>query len=167
LDEETHHTIFTAFQRMLDDDQEKSIRFFINTPGGDETYMLSLYDLIITSPVKIKTVGIGEVSSAGVLLLAAGHERYVSENCVLMSHQGSYSLEGKYEDAKARMEWINWVEKRWAELMARHSGKDTSYWKRITKKEAELWILGGQAIVDAGLADVVITNTHEATISES
>ena len=66
-------------------------------------------------------------------------------------------MEGTFEEAKARMKWMEWTEGRWAELMARHTARDASYWKRVSKKEAELWVLGGANIVAQGFADGVIT----------
>ena len=43
-----------------------------------------------------------------------------------------------------------------AELMARHTPQDKAYWKKLTKKEAESWYMGGRDIVERGLADYVV-----------
>jgi len=133
------------------------ITLYINTPGGDEAGMFMLYDLIRTAKNLVVTVGMGEVCSAGVLLLAAGDRRLVTENCVLMSHEGRHSaVDLSASEAKARMKLVEYNEWQWCELMARHTGKAAKEWEKITKKEAELWLLGGQEIVDKGIADVVV-----------
>jgi ATP-dependent protease ClpP protease subunit len=152
---DSYNTFIVAF-RLLES-QGKPINVILNTEGGDVVYMFSIYDLIRSATVPITIIGTGQVCSAGVLLLVAGHKRYVTENCVLMSHQGNFGMEGTFEEAKARLKWMEWTEGRWAELMARHTTRDSSYWKRVSKKEAELWVLGGANIVAQGFADAVVT----------
>ena len=143
---------FKAFEKT-----PEPITIYIDTPGGSMAQMFAIYDIITSSPNEVIGIGVGEIASAGVLLLACCDKRYVTENAVLMSHQPT--VEGqtlRLDEAKARRRWEDWNQERWAELMARHTPKDKTYWNRITKKEAELWLLGGEEIVAAGLADEVI-----------
>ena len=100
----------------------------------------------------------GEVCSAGVLILACAPNRLVTESCVLISHSGRGEVEGTHEDMKARIKYYDWSELHWADLMARYTPEDASWWKLKTKRESERWYFGGPAIVAAGLADSVITD---------
>lgn len=154
IDEEAYSKFVAAFRYL--EETDGPINIILCTPGGDVSYMFSMYDMIRASKKEITVIGTGEVCSAGVLLLACGHKRIVTENCVLMSHAGSADMEGDYETIKARMKWLDWTQERWAVLMARHTPQDTSWWKRWTKKEAEIWFLGGDEIVAKGLADAVL-----------
>lgn len=149
---------FTVGFRTLDAHSDAPIKLWLNTPGGDETGMYMAYDLIRTATSPIITIGIGEVASAGVLLLAAGHRRLVTENAVVMSHEGSGGMHSDLSasEIKSRMKWIKWLEENWCDKMALHTPKTAKEWARITSKEAELWLLGGAQIVEEGLADVVI-----------
>jgi len=138
--------------------QEVTIR--LNSPGGDVKSMFAIHDLIRTSPRDICVVGYGEICSAAVLILACAHRRVVMENCCLMSHEPKVTGD---EDglglraAKDRRQWEDWILTQWCELMARYTGKEAKWWKDLTeKKKAEYWLLGGKAIVEAGLADEVI-----------
>lgn len=157
IDTDSYSQFLHSFLYLQNDPQHKKITFIMNTPGGDMTYMFSMYDLIRSSSKPVKIIATGEVCSAGVLLLACAHERVVMENTVLMSHQGSFVSEGKFSEMADRMKWIAWMEKTWAKLMAKHAGKTERQWVNLGKKKAEFWVLGGAAIVEAGLADRVAT----------
>lgn len=150
-----YDSMVVAFHQM--DQEEGPIKMIINTPGGDISSMFSIYDIIRLANNEVWGIGTGEVCSAGVLILAGCHKRYVTENCVLMSHKGSTSFSGNIEDLESRTKWYKWMSDRWPELMSRHTPNDAAYWKRVQKREAELWILGGENIVQAGIADQVIT----------
>lgn len=136
------------------------IRVVLNTPGGDVESMFAIHDAIRSTPCPVQVIGIGNVCSAGVLLLACGDQRLVTENLVLMSHESHGSEEGLgFRASQDRMKFRKWQHNRWCELMARYTSdieKDAGWWKRKTERQAEYWLLGGQAIVDAGLADFVI-----------
>lgn len=135
------------------------VRLMLNTPGGDVTAMFALHDLIRTAPVPVHAFAYGEVVSAGVLLLACCHHRTVTESCVLMSHEATVGEETELglRAAKDRRQWEDWSHTWWCELMARYTpdDKDAGWWKRKTERKAEYWRLGGQQIVDEGLADEV------------
>jgi len=157
LDADSYSQFLHAFLYLQGDPTNEKITLILNTPGGDMMYMFSIYDLIQSSKKPIRVLGTGEIASAGVLLLACCHERIVMENTVLMSHEGSFGMEGKFSEATERMKWIKWIEGRWAELMAKHTKHNERYWKNLGKKKAEFWVLGGQAIVKEGVADRVAT----------
>ncbi len=157
---------FTKVFRRFQVQSEEPITIWLNTPGGDEEGMLVFYDLVTTSKVPITIVGSGSICSAGVLMLACGHKRLVTENCTLMSHE-SRGLGGpdlRHSEAKERRKWEDWLHDRWFELMARctepHTQDrdrvcDAKFWKQVTERKAEYWLLGGQAMIDHGLADAI------------
>lgn len=136
----------------------KSVTVWLNTPGGDVQSMFAFYDIVQASKLEVIGIGHGQVVSAGVLMMACCNTRYVTENCVLMSHEGAdYDSGGlRYSEAKERRKWEDWTHARWCELMARHTPHDAAYWRSLTNRKAEYWLLGGEAIVAEGLADKVI-----------
>lgn len=153
---------FTMVFRRLLALSSKPITVWLNTPGGDEEGMLVFYDLVTTSPAPVTIVATGSVCSAGVLMLACGHNRLVTENCTLMSHE-SRGLGGpdlRHSESKERRKWEDWLHEQWFELMGRcctrtRPESDAKFWKRVTEKKAEYWLLGGQQIIDAGIADAI------------
>lgn len=138
---------------------EKPITVWLNTGGGDVQSMFMFCDTVKNSRAPITVIGHGNVCSAGVLMLAAGHKRLVTRHVVMMVHQ--YASDGeseglRYAEAKERRKWEDWTHVRMIELMAEYSGRDVKYWKSVFDKKPEHWLLGGQEIVDEGLADEVL-----------
>ena len=78
----------------------KEINFYINSPGGLVTAGLGIYDTMqyINSPVS--TLCIGQASSMGSFLLAAGEKgkRYSLPNSRIMVHQPSAGFQGQATD---------------------------------------------------------------------
>jgi ATP-dependent protease ClpP protease subunit len=140
---------------MEDSKPGTPITVWLNTPGGHVPSMFQIYDCIVGSPSEITVIGHGEVISAGVLIFVAGHKRLVTDNCVFMSHEGAdFEASGlNYSEMKERKKYWDWTMSRWNELMERHTPYNAAHWKSVTSKKAEFWLLGGQAIVDYGIAD--------------
>lgn len=138
------------------------VTVWLNTYGGDVNSMFVYHDIVRAAKFEVNVIAVGQVCSAGVLMLACGHNRYVTENCILMSHRGEDGMHGNLEQLEARMKYVKWSEERWAELMARYSpdyvdgvARDAKYWFALGKKRSEWWVFGGEAIVHEGLADAV------------
>lgn len=141
----------------------KPITIWLNTPGGDINSMFTFHDLVRASKCDITIIGTGQVCSAGVLMLACGDIRKVTESCVLMSHRSEGTHEGNLEQLEALAKVARWQEEHWAKLMARYTpeevdGKtrDWKYWFNQGKKTTQWWLTGGEAIVHEGLASEVL-----------
>jgi ATP-dependent protease ClpP protease subunit len=134
------------------------IDIMLNTPGGDVISMFAVHDVMRNSPLRIKVTGYGQVCSAGVLVLAAGDERYVTESCSWMSHEPTSGGDPDLglRAAKSRRKWEDWSHIHWCYLMSCYTPYSPKWWEKHTEKNAEYWLLGGREIVDAGLADTCI-----------
>lgn len=142
---------------VMEQKSNEDITVWLNTPGGSVYSMYQFYDTILASPCKFTVIGHGQICSAGVLMLACAHKRLVTENCVLMSHEGAdfNNADLRYSEAKERRKLEDWIMSQWNVLMARHTPYDAQHWKSITARKAEFWLLGGRAIVNYGLADAL------------
>ena len=96
----------------------KEISFYINSPGGLVTAGLGIYDTMqyINSPVS--TLCIGQASSMGSFLLAAGEKgkRYSLPNSRIMVHQPSAGFQGQATDILSLKERLN-------KIYSKHTGK--------------------------------------------
>lgn len=152
IEEETGSWFWTALRQLGSD----PVDVFLNTPGGDVTSMYAIHDAI-RSHGGVTVCGYGQVCSAGVLVLACAKDRIVAESTVLMSHEATAdSGELGYRAAKDRRKLEDWQHVYWCELMARYTPHDAKWWKQKTERQAEYWLLGGEAIVAAGIADRVL-----------
>ena len=156
--EETTGLWFVRTLNFLEGINSEPVTVYMNTPGGDVISSFAMYDAIQNAGVTVRMIGTGNVCSAGVLLLACAHERYVTESTLWMTHQasgfGSWGL--RLDESQSRREADDWMETHWCKLMARHTPRTAKQWAKVTKDKAEWWLLGGAAIVKEGLADEVI-----------
>ena len=75
--------------RSQDEDSQKDIFLYVNSPGGSITAGMAIYDTMQFVPNDIVTVGIGMAASMGQLLLTAGTKgkRYITPNARVLLHQ--------------------------------------------------------------------------------
>ncbi len=107
---------------------KKEINFYINSPGGLVTAGLGIYDTMqyITSPVS--TLCIGQASSMGSFLLAAGEKgkRLSLPNSRIMVHQPSAGFQGQATDIQIHAKEIQQLKERLNKLYSKHTGKSAS-----------------------------------------
>ena len=74
------------------------LNLVINSPGGSLTDAFALISIMESSKIPIRTVGIGEVASAGLLILMSGTPglRTVEKTAEIMSHNFSAGSTGTY-----------------------------------------------------------------------
>ena len=103
----------------------KEINFYINSPGGLVTAGLGIYDTMqyINSPVS--TLCIGQASSMGSFLLAAGEKgkRFSLPNSRIMVHQPSAGFQGQATDIQIHAKEILSLKERLNKIYSRHTGK--------------------------------------------
>ena len=107
------------------EDPKKEIYFYINSPGGLVTAGLGIYDTMqyINSPVS--TLCIGQASSMGSFLLAAGDKgkRHSLPNSRIMVHQPSAGFQGQATDIQIHAKEILLLKDRLNKIYAKHTGK--------------------------------------------
>ena len=140
---------------MAKEDPSEVIRIFINSTGGDISVMFAIHDIIRSVPCQIHTIGMGQVMSAGTLLLACGHRRYIYENTVVMLHEPYFSSdELKIDSMKKELAINKILRDKMLSLMALYLSIDC--------KQLEMDLAAGDKYLTAeeavkyGLADEVI-----------
>ena len=115
----------------------KEINFYINSPGGLVTAGLGIYDTMqyINSPVS--TLCIGQASSMGSFLLAAGEKgkRYSLPNSRIMVHQPSAGFQGQATDIEIHANEVLSLKKRLNEIYSQHTGKSVDEIKTALERD--------------------------------
>ncbi len=103
----------------------KDISFYINSPGGVVTSGLAVYDTMQYIKPKIATICIGQASSMGSMLLAAGEPgmRYALPNARIMIHQPSGGARGQAVDIEIQAQEILDLRERLNVIYAQHTGQ--------------------------------------------
>jgi len=134
---------------------KKEIYFYINSPGGLVTSGLGIYDTMqyIKSPVS--TLCIGQASSMGSFLLAAGEKgkRFSLPNSRIMVHQPSAGFQGQATDIQIHAKEILSLKERLNKIYSKHTGKSVK--EIATALERDKFMTAEEA-KDFGLIDKVV-----------
>ena len=104
---------------------KKEIYFYINSPGGLVTSGLGIYDTMQYVKSPVSTLCIGQASSMGSFLLAAGEKgkRFSLPNSRIMVHQPSAGFQGQATDIEIHANEVLSLKRRLNQIYSKHTGK--------------------------------------------
>jgi ATP-dependent Clp protease protease subunit len=142
------------------DNPKKEISMYINSPGGEVTSGLAMYDTMQFIRPPVSTLCTGQAASAGSLLLAAGAKdmRFSLPNSRIMVHQPSGGFQGQATDILLHAAQIQNIKRRLNEIYVKHTGQ--SYQMIEDTLERDRFMTAEQAR-DFGLVDKVIDKRPE------
>jgi ATP-dependent Clp protease protease subunit len=164
IDDDNFETYLKAIHYFNDQENKEPIELYLDSNGGSVSTMCAFYDAIRSSDMPIYTIATGEVCSAAVLILLAGHLRFATENAYLMHHLASnYGGGGEDErEIQARAKQFKAWSKRTYKLLAYHSLKTAKWWEDQATTEGEVW-LDANTMHEFGVVDEVIKNPKRVT----
>ncbi|MFH1201889.1 MAG: ATP-dependent Clp endopeptidase proteolytic subunit ClpP [Candidatus Omnitrophota bacterium] len=139
------------------EDVNKDINIYVNSPGGSITAGLAVYDTMQFVKPDICTYCLGQASSMGALLLAAGTKgkRFCLPHARIMIHQPWGGVQGQAADISIQTKEILRLRDRINELLSSHTGQPL---ERIQKDTDRDYFMSAQEAKDYGLIDEVIVN---------
>ncbi|MBO6488676.1 MAG: ATP-dependent Clp endopeptidase proteolytic subunit ClpP [Pelagibacteraceae bacterium] len=147
--------VTAQFLFLESENPKKEIFFYINSPGGLVTSGLGIYDTMqyIKSPVS--TLCIGQASSMGSFLLAAGEKgkRFSLPNSRIMVHQPSAGFQGQATDIQIHAKEILSLKERLNKIYSKHTGKSI---KEISQALERDKFMTAEEAKDFGLIDSVV-----------
>ena len=93
------------YENFVTKKKKKELLLMVCSEGGDTSAAFALIDVMRSSAIPIKTVGLGMIASAGLLIFIAGTpgRRILTPNTSILSHQFSWYNEGKAHELFATM----------------------------------------------------------------
>ena len=149
------NTIVAQLLHLANEDPDKDIQLYINSPGGSVYDGLAIYDTMQYIKPDVQTIGIGLQASMGAFLLSSGAKgkRFVLPNARVMIHQPSSGTQGMVTDQEISLR----ESVRMKELLAKAIAKNTG--QKLEKVKADMerdhWMSADEA-VKYGLADAII-----------
>ena len=149
------NTIVAQLLHLANEDPDKDIQLYINSPGGSVSDGLAIYDTLQYIKPDVQTIGIGLQASMGAFLLGSGAKgkRFVLPNARVMIHQPSSGTQGMVTDQEISLR----ESVRMKELLAKVIAKNTG--QKLEKVKADMerdhWMSADEA-VKYGLADAII-----------
>lgn len=161
VNEHTANLVVAQILFLENQDPNKDIILYINSPGGSVYDAMAIYDTMQFVKSDIQTVGIGVQASAAAFLLSSGTKgkRFLLPNATVMIHQPSSGTKGKVTDQEIDLREALRVKRMMEEIMAKNTGQKTS---RIhDDMERDFWMTAQEA-VKYGLVDKVIDTRKAA-----
>lgn len=134
----------------------KEISFYINSPGGYVSAGLSIYDTMQYIRPQVTTMCLGQASSMGSLLLAAGEKgkRYALPNARIMVHQPSGGAQGPASDIEIQAREILKLRARLNDLYVKHTGQSLETIEAAMERDN---FMDAEEAKAFGLIDQVVT----------
>lgn len=139
------------------DNPDKDIQLYINSPGGVITAGLSIYDTMQFVKPDVSTMCLGQASSMGAVLLAAGAagKRYCLPNSRVMMHQPSGGFQGQQSDIEIHAREIMYARERLNQILVQHTGQPLERIQNDTERDH---FLSAEQAKEYGVIDDVLSN---------
>ncbi|MBM2577529.1 ATP-dependent Clp protease proteolytic subunit [Jannaschia sp. Os4] len=126
----------------------KEISMYVNSPGGEVTAGMSIYDTMQYIKPKVSTLVCGMAASMGSVIAVGGEKgmRYALPNSEIMIHQPSGGMQGMAEDILISARHIERTREAIYKVYMKHTGQDYETVrtaldrdKWMTPEEAKEW----------------------------
>lgn len=157
IDDNVSNLIIAQLLFLQMEDSDKDINVYINTPGGAVTSGLAIYDTIQFVKPDVNTYCVGQATSMGALLLAAGApgKRYSLPHARIMIHQPWGGVQGAASDISIQAQEILRLRSRIEEILAHHTKQPIEKIKKDTDRD---YFMSAEEAKEYGIVDEVITN---------
>ncbi|MBH41874.1 MAG: ATP-dependent Clp protease proteolytic subunit, partial [Candidatus Magasanikbacteria bacterium] len=155
INDSVANTMIAQLLFLENQDPEKDIKLYINSPGGSVTSGLAIYDTMQYIKPDVSTICIGMAASMASVLLAAGEKgkRFCLPNSEVMIHQVMGGMQGQASDIQIHAERIIEMKARLNKILAEHTGQKMSVVEKDSDRDN--FMLAEEAVA-YGLADKVI-----------
>ena len=155
IDDVVSNLIIAQLLFLQMEDTDKDIDVYINTPGGAVTSGLAIYDTMQFVKPDINTYCVGQATSMGALLLAAGAKgkRYALPHARIMIHQPWGGVRGQAADISIQAKEILRLRTRIEEILSKHTGQAIDKIKKDTDRD---YFMSAEEGLKYGLVDEVV-----------
>ena len=140
---------------------DKDISFYINSPGGQVTAGMAIYDTMQFIKPAVSTLCIGMAASMGAVLLTAGAKgkRYCLPHSTVMIHQPLGGFQGQASDIEIHARHTLKVKEELNRVISDHTGKPYEEVVAATDRDN---FMGAEEAKNFGLIDDILA-TRPAT----
>lgn len=156
VDDTVSNLICAQMLFLESEDPDKDIHLYINSPGGDITGLLAIYDTMKYIKPDVSTFCFGQAASAAAVLLAAGTKgkRYALPHARVLLHQPWGGVGGQASDIELQAKEILRMRDLLNEMLADDTGQDVAGIAKDTDRD---FIMTADEAVRYGVIDEVIS----------
>src|ERR1043166_3738073 len=159
VDDTIANLVVAQLLYLQQDDPERDIQLYINSPGGSSDAGLAIYDTMQLISPPVATTCVGSAASMGAWLLAGGAKgrRSALPNSRILIHQGSTGFQGTAADIEVQARETLRLEARMLELLSADTGQPV---ERIARDINRDYRMGAVEAREYGVIDSIIGSTH-------
>jgi ATP-dependent Clp protease protease subunit len=156
---EMSHVIVAQLLFLESENPDKDISLYINSPGGEVTAGMAIYDTMQFIKPDVQTIVMGQACSMGSLLAQAGakSKRMILPTARHMIHQPSGGSRGQATDMLIQVTEILKMKQVLTEIYVRHNSAGKTFEQFTADMERDNF-MSAQEALDYGLVDKIITN---------
>jgi len=165
IDDTIANLIVAQLLFLAQDDPERDVQLYINSPGGSIDAGLAIYDTMQLIQPQVATTCVGIAASMGAWLLAGGAKgkRSALPNSRILIHQASSGFQGTASDIEVQARELLRLEARMQELLAADTGQSV---ERIAHDiNRDYWMSATEAN-DYGIIDTVVGQTETSIAAD-
>lgn len=157
VDDHVANLIIAQLLFLEAEEPEQDIYIYVNSPGGIVTSGMAVYDTMLYIKPDIQTICIGQASSMGALLLAAGAKgkRFALPNSRIMIHQPSGGFQGQSADIGIHAKEILRMRDTLDKILSKHTGQPLEKVRADTDRD---FFMSGEDAKKYGIVDEVIVS---------
>ncbi len=156
IDDNVANLVIAQLLFLTNEDPKKDIYLYINSPGGNITSGMAIYDTMQFIKPDVSTICVGLAASMGAFLLAGGTKgkRFALPNSEIMIHQPSGGAEGQATDIEISAKRIIKMREKLNQIMSKNTGQKVS---KIALDVERDYFMESDEAVNYGIIDGVIT----------
>ena len=155
IDDVVSNLIIAQLLFLQMEEPDKDISVYINSPGGSVTAGLAIYDTMQFVKPAVATYCVGQATSMGAVLLAAGAKgkRFALPSARIMIHQPWGGVQGAASDISIQAKEILRLRERLNEILVKHTGQTLEKIQRDSDRD---YFMSAEEAKDYGVVDDVI-----------
>jgi ATP-dependent Clp protease protease subunit len=155
IDDNVGNLIMAQLLHLEAENPERDINLYINSPGGDVSPLLAIYDTMQYVRSDVSTICMGQAASAAAVLLLAGAKgkRLALPHSRVTLHQLQGGAEGQASDVEIQAAEISRTRRLLEGLIAEHTGQPL---ERVAEDTDREFILTADEAAEYGVVDEVI-----------
>ena len=153
MDEINHETVKPVIEWILHENhvrkkKHKELLLMICSEGGNIAEAFALIDVMRSSKIPVKTVGLGSIASCGLLIFMGGAagRRVLTPNTSILSHQFSWESEGKSHELFATIKEFELTQKRMVTLYKEATGLEDDVIRKVLLPPQDVWLSAEEAL---------------------
>ena len=155
IDDGVANAVIAQLLFLTSQNSKEDIRIYINSPGGQVTSALAIYDTMQYVKPDVSTICVGMAASAAALLLTAGKKgkRLILPNGEVMIHQVMGGTQGQATDIDIHARHILSVKNKLNEIMAHHTEQPID---KVIKDAERDYFMSADEAKKYGVVDKII-----------